>query len=677
MSIIPFSILNKTTDASAMIPVPETKIDVLFKGEIGIIQVLLPLPNIPLLYYNCEEVVEEGDLVLVPFRSKEISAIVWNINPINPYEGALKSVIRKFPHKLSHKFLDFIKKAKGYYLADLGSIAKMVLPVDIEDKYTALQQEIPLNFNLSTLNEEQEKAKKQIESSLLPSVLYGVTGSGKTEVYFNLIAEAISKGEQVLIILPEIALTQQIITRFKNKFNFESAVWHSAVTNVNKKKTLKGIIEGSVKVLIGARSSLFLPYKNLSLIIVDEEHDQSYKQESGIYYNARDMAVLRAHIFGFKIILASATPSIETYQNCKQNKYQMVHLNNRYGQALLPTVQVVDMKQEKLEKNHWISKTLQHKIQQYLESKQQVLLFLNRRGYAPLLICSSCGFKINCLHCSSSLVWHKSKKRLECHHCGFFTQLFTSCPECKNTNSFLACGPGIERLHEEVEKLFSGYRIISLSKDDMSKTKSANEILNKITNYEVDIIIGTQIITKGYHFPKLNFVGIIDADIGLSSCDLKSFESTFQILQQVSGRAGRETAGEVMLQTYQQSTKVIDYILQDDYPGFIEYELENRSKSHMPPFFKIAIIMLTAANQVKVAELAKNIVTKAPAISGVRILGPAPAVISKIKGRYRYNILVVCNKNLNIQNYISNWLKSIQIPSYATLKIDIDPYSLV
>jgi primosomal protein N' (replication factor Y) len=644
-----------------------------------IVQVLLPLPNVPLLYYEYagSEVIEVGDLVIAPFRSKELTGIVWHMNPDNPYQGPLKQIVKKHHYNLSAKLIDFINKAKNYYLTDLGSIAKMVIPVDLDDKYAPLQQEIPEQFSLPPLNDEQKAALAQIQSTHLPSVLYGVTGSGKTEVYFSLIAEIITKGGQVLIILPEIALTEQIIQRFQSRFNFPAAVWHSAVTVVNKKKTLKGLIEGNVKVLIGARSSLFLPYKNLSLIVVDEEHDQSYKQESGIYYNARDMAVLRAHLFGFKIVLASATPSIETYQNCKQNKYQMVKLASRYKEALLPDIKIVDMKKEVLEKNHWISKTLQHKINQFLNSNQQVLLFLNRKGYAPLLICGSCGFKINCLHCSSTLVWHKSKQRLVCHHCGFFTQLFDSCPECKSVNSFIACGPGIERLHEETQKLFKDYRIISISKDEMSKPKVANEILNKIINHEVDIIIGTQIITKGYHFPKLNFVGVIDADIGLSSCDIKSFESTFQVLQQVSGRAGRESAGEVMLQTFQQATKAIEYVVANDYQGFIEYELQNRSKANMPPFSKLAIIMITAANQLKAHQFAKNIVASAPVINGIKILGPAPALISKLKGRYRYNILLVANKNLGIQQYLSNWLKSVQIPSYVGMKVDLDPYSLI
>jgi primosomal protein N' (replication factor Y) len=274
-------------------------------------------------------------------------------------------------------------------------------------------------------------------------------------------------------------------------------------------------------------------------------------------------------------------------------------------------------------------------------------------------------------------VLHKKTNRLECHHCGFFTKVFTSCPDCKNDNSFIACGPGVERLQEEVTKLFPNYRIFVISKEEMSSQKLINEILGKIVNYEVDIIIGTQIITKGYHFPKLNFIGIVDADIGFSNCDLKSFEATFQLLQQVSGRAGRETAGEVMLQTYQESTKIIECILKNDYQGFMENELEIRKKAHMPPFSKIATIMLTATSQAKANEIAKSIARKAPVAKGIKILGPAPTVISKIKGKYRYNILIVCNKNLNLQQYMAKWLQECQVPSYANLKVNIDPYSII
>ncbi len=644
-----------------------------------IIQALLPLPNVPLLYYSYDSAdpITRGDLIIVPFRKKQVFAIVWQTEPLEAYQGALKQVIKKLPYTLTKTFLDFIQKAKNYYLADLGSIAKMVLPVEIEDKYPALQQDIPTSFNLPDLVDEQTQALNEINNTSKPILLYGVTGSGKTEVYFHLIADVISKGAQALVILPEIALTQQITSRFEMRFGFQAALWHSSVTNVNKKKTLKGIIQGSVKVVIGARSSLFLPYNNLELIVVDEEHDKSYKQDSSIYYNARDMAVLRSHMFSSKIVLASATPSIESYYNYKQNKYHMALLHNRHGAEAKANVRIVDMKEQKLKKNHWISDDLQQKIQQYLDNKQQVLLFLNRKGYAPLLICNACDFKIKCLHCSTSLVWHKSKDRLECHACGFYTQLFKSCPGCKALNSFIACGPGIERLQEETMKLFGKYRVLVISKEEMSNIKDINIILSKISNYEVDIIIGTQIIAKGYHFPKLNFVGVIDADIGLSSCDLKSDEMTFQILQQVSGRAGRETSGEVLLQTYQKSAQVLNYVVENDYHGFIEYELQNKRLADLPPISKVAVLMITATSQAKAALIAKNIIAKAPKSEGIKVLGPAPALLTKLKGRYRYNILVVCQKALSIQNYLSIWLSNCHVPSYATIKVDIDPYSFM
>lgn len=643
-----------------------------------ILRILLPLPNIPPLdyEYHLDEKIETSDLVLVPFKNKEITAIVFEIDPKDAFSGQLKKVIKKHSFSLSKNFMSFIIKAKEYYLADFGQIAKMVLPVEMENKYHPLEQEIPDKFNLTDLNKAQEQALEQITSSIKPSLLFGITGSGKTEVYFHLIAREIKKGKQVLLILPEIALTQQILDRFETRFGFKSGVWHSSVTKTNKQKILKGIASGSIKIIIGARSSLFLPYKDLSLIIVDEEHDQSYKQESLTHYNARDMAVLRGYLEGFRVLLGSATPSVESYHNCMHGKYQLLHLDHRYQNVLLPTIDIIDMKQEKLPEGRWISQSLKDQVDRALTKSEQVLLFLNRKGYAPVIICKSCGHKVSCRHCSTYLVLHKIKERLECHRCGFYTKIFIKCPECKLEDSFIPCGPGIERLHEEAVELFPKAKIIAISKDNFSNINEANEILHKIEKHEVDIIIGTQIITKGYHFPKLNFVGIIDVDLGFNNCDLKSFEYTFQLLQQVSGRAGRETAGRVLLQTYQKSSKIMDYVVNNNYQDFIEYELENRSKGSMPPFSKVALVMTMAAKSDKAHSFAKELLYLAPKINDLKIWGPAPASLTKLKGKYRYNLLVICSKNIALQQYLTNWIGKIKIPWQINLKIDIDPYNL-
>jgi len=643
-----------------------------------ILRILLPLPNIPPLdyEYNLDEKIEVGDLVLVPFKSKEVTAIVFEIEPKETFSGQLKKVITKHPFSLSSSFMNFIIKAKEYYLADFGQVAKMVLPMELENKYQPLEQEIPEKFNLSPLNKAQEEALEKIKNSNQPSLLFGITGSGKTEVYFHLIAEEVRKGKQVLLILPEIALTQQILDRFEARFGFKSTTWHSSVTKTNKQKILKGIASGTVQVVIGARSSLFLPYKNLSLVIVDEEHDQSYKQESLTHYNARDMAVLRGHLEDFKVLLGSATPSVESYHNATQNKYQLLYLDHRYQNVLLPSIDIIDMRKEKLPEGRWISQSLKDQVESSLTKGEQVLLFLNRKGYAPVIICKSCGHKVSCRHCSTYLVLHKSKERLECHRCGFYTKIFINCPECKTENSFIPCGPGIERLHEEAIELFPGAKIIAISKDNFSNISEANEILSKIEKHEVDIIIGTQIITKGYHFPKLNFVGIIDVDLGFNNCDLKSFEYTFQLLQQVSGRAGRETAGRVLLQTYQKSSKIMDYVVSNNYQDFIEYELENRSRGSMPPFSKVALVMIMATKSDKAHGFAKELLYLAPKVNDLKIWGPAPASLTKLKGKYRYNLLVICSKNIALQQYLSSWISKIKVPWQINLKIDIDPYNL-
>ena len=646
--------------------------------ELGLSQtllILLPMANVPPLHYICSETVSVGSIVIVPFRSKEVAGIVYKINPDEVFQGELKSVITVLDYCLADKFIQFLTITKNYYLADFGSIVKMVLPIPISAKHSFDQHIVESQFPLASLNSEQQQAYLELTQAIKPCLLFGITGSGKTEVYFHLIADVVGAGKQALVLLPEIALSEQIIQRFMKSFGFACAVWHSSITPANKKKTLSGILNGDVKVLIGTRSSLFLPYKDLGLIIVDEEHDDSYKQDSGIYYNARDMAILRAHVFEHKVILASATPSIETYRNVQRGKYQMVKLQNRYNDAALPDVAIIDMTKEKMPKQHWISPSLKAQMQKYLDAKQQVLLFINRRGYAPLLICSLCGYKVNCVYCSTSLVVHKAKNRLECHQCGFTAKLLVNCKECGSKDTFVPCGPGVERLLEECEKLFPDLRIIALSKDNMATRQAAAQILDKITNHEVDIIIGTQIITKGYHFGKLNFVGIVDADIGFSNSDLRSFETTFQILQQASGRAGRETNGQVMLQTYQPSAKILQYIATNDYEGFAQTELASRESAHMPPFNKAAIMTLTGVKQAKILEIAKDVIAACPKQSGVKIMGPALAFISKVKGRYRYKILFIFSGQISVQKYLALALQRIKLPSSITLKIDIDPYT--
>ncbi len=645
-----------------------------------IAKILLPLPKLFLLDYlvTNDLKIEIGDLVIVPFRNKDVTGITWEINSTSIVEK-LKLIKGKLPQNLriSREMLDFISRVSAYYLIDECSVAKLVLPLNIaEPPIKEKKQEIPLEFGLPSLSPNQEYALAKLKELSKPSVIKGVTGSGKTEVYFHLIADYLQQEKQVLIMLPEISLSHQIIKRFIARFNFEPVIWNSSVTKAQKKMALRGILSGNIKMVIGARSSLFLPYNNLGLIIVDEEHDTSYKQEDGLLYNARDMAVLRGSVSNkIKVVLVSATPSIETIFNTHLDKYQLIELPSRYKEASMPSVQIIDMRQEKLQKNCWLSNSLVAAIRENLAKKEQILLFLNRRGYSPLMLCKLCGYRFACAQCSAWLVVHKSTHRLECHHCGYQSKIHTSCPECLEKDSLTVCGPGIERILEEAQHLFQDHKIEVISKDQMLKPENTKELLHKMENNEIEILIGTQIITKGYHFPNLTLVGVIDADLSSTMVDLRAGERTFQLLQQVSGRAGREhKKGRVLLQSYYPDNIVLTTLKNGSEEQFIKYELENRKLAEMPPYTKMASIILTSKNEYKAFEIAKQLVAIAPQ-SSARILGPAKALMSKLAGKYRYRILVVVDKKFNLQKYLKLWLNTIKIPSNCHIKIDIDPQS--
>lgn len=644
-----------------------------------IVRVLLPkLKLFPLDYSLANEIsVEKGDLVLVPFRNKEITGIIWEINVISD-KFELKSVISKLPsdYKLSHDLVSLITKASKYYLSDLGTIAKLALPIEISEAPIKVKhQPVPADFNLTPLSDHQQGVLRELQNLSKPAVLKGVTGSGKTEIYFHLLSDYLKHNRQILIMLPEIALSEQIIARFTKRFGFAPVIWNSSVTKAQKKMILRGIVTGEVKAVIGARSSLFLPYQNLGLIVIDEEHDISYKQDDGILYNARDMAVLRASIAGIKIVLCSATPSFESIYNCNFGKYQLVELTSRYESAAMPDVEIVDMRLDKLVPGTWLSLVAINAIKQTLDRKEQVLLFLNRRGYCPLVLCRKCGYRYTCPHCSAWLILHKTPKRLECHHCGFQARVQDACPECLDVNTLTPCGPGIERIEEEILRQFSFTKVALLSKDQLGTPKAAQTLLKKMEHNEIEILIGTQIITKGYHFPNLTLVVVVDADLGLVGDDLRSRERTYQLLHQVGGRAGRESKkGSVLLQTYYPDNMVLSSLKNNEEEKFIKLELENRKSSNMPPFGKMASIIIIDKNELKASQTAKNLVAKAPS-SNVKLLGPAKSIMSKLSGKYRYRIIIIADKKFNIQNYLIAWLGSVTLPSSVQVKVDIDPQS--
>lgn len=509
-------------------------------------------------------------------------------------------------------------------------------------------------------------------------LLDGITGSGKTEVYFEAIAEIIRSDQQALILMPEIALSNSFIGRFESRFGVTPALWHSSMTPAQRRLTWRSIVTGQTKVIVGARSALFLPYADLGLIVVDEEHDGAYKQEEILIYHARDMAVVRGALSKIPVVLASATPSLETMQNVLDGRYVHLKLPDRFGGASKPDIQIIDLRLDKPERQHFIAPKLRDEMVATLEKNQQVLLFLNRRGFAPLTLCRTCGHRIECPKCTAWLVEHRRTHHLHCHHCGYSKKLPEVCPSCGEADSLVACGPGVERIAEEVAEYFPDARVLVMASDVLDTHDKLTKALEDIRDSRVDIIIGTQLIAKGHHFPMITCVGIIDADLGLSGGDLRATERSFQLLHQVAGRAGREElSGHVFLQTYNAEQRVMQMLAEDNRDGFMAVEAEERRRAHMPPFARLAALVISGSNEAATREAALAIGRVAPKAEGVRILGPAQAQMYRIRGKYRQRILIQADKNLNIQKMISEWLKGIKRPSSIRVQVDIDPQSFL
>jgi len=540
------------------------------------------------------------------------------------------------------------------------------------------------NFLKNTLTPEQDIASNKIikrieEEGFETFLLDGVTGSGKTEVYFEGIAKIISeKRGQVLILMPEIALSNSFIRRFAERFGVKPALWHSSLTPAQRRLTWRSIVLGQTKVVVGARSALFLPYADLKMIVVDEEHDPAFKQEEVTIYNARDMAVVRAYQARIPVILASATPSLETMHNTWEGRYTLLSLPDRYGGASKPDIKIIDLRIDKPERLHFMSPILIEEVKKTLAANQQALLFLNRRGFAPLTLCRTCGHRMECPKCTSWLVEHRRTNHLQCHHCGFSMKIPVECPECRDKDSLVACGPGVERIAEEVKEYFPAARSLILASDITDTHDKLIKSLDAIKNGEVDIIIGTQIIAKGHHFPKITCVGIIDADLGLSGGDLRATERSYQLLHQVAGRAGREELkGRVFLQTYNAEQRVMQMIVADDRDKFLEAEARERQRAKMPPFSRLAALIIASKNEKQAKDVAMLIGRSAPRVEGVQILGPAPAQMYRIRGNYRQRILIRADKNLNIQKMIAEWVGALKIPSSVRVVIDIDPQNFL
>lgn len=536
------------------------------------------------------------------------------------------------------------------------------------------------------LTEEQQAAAdilvRKVNNGFSATLLDGVTGSGKTEVYFEAVAAALASGKQVLVLVPEISLTSQWLKRFENRFGVTPFIWHSEVGIKDKAKAWKAIARNQAKVVVGARSALFLPYADLGIIVVDESHDHSFKQESLVTYQGRDMAVLRAHLEKIPVILSTATPDLETIVNAEEGKYDCVKLTKRFAKAVLPEIKILDLKKDKPQKGEWgvsfIAPTLVDELQHNLERGEQSMLFLNRRGYAPLLICRDCGHRMQCPHCTAWLAEHRLTGELICHHCGF--KMFTPkrCPECSSEEGLTACGPGVERIAEEVSKRFPTARTAILSSDVTVNYKAISEVIHKTANKEVDILIGTQILAKGHNFPDLTLVGVIDADLGLMGTDLRASEQTFQLLAQVSGRAGRgEKKGVVYLQTLYPDNLVLQAVIQHNREAFIEIEKNSRRFLKMPPYGKLAALIVSSANQQAAEATAYYLGKCAPNTELIETLGPAPAPMNLLRGRYRYRLLLKTAKNINIQEVLKKWLSMVKIKSNVRVDVDINPYSFM
>ncbi len=509
-------------------------------------------------------------------------------------------------------------------------------------------------------------------------LLDGVTGSGKTEVYFEAIAATLARGRQVLVLLPEIALSAPWLERFTERFAAPPAEWHSDLTAAARRSVWRGVAEGRVRVLVGARSALFLPFGELGLLIVDEEHEAAFKQEDGVPYHARDMAVVRARLEGCPIVLVSATPSLETLTNAETGRYSRLHLPERHGSAGLPAIEAVDMTAAPPPPGRFLSPPLLASLATTLAAGEQSMLFLNRRGYAPLTLCRACGHRLECPHCTAWLVEHRLVGRLVCHHCGHQVPRPAVCPECGAEASLAACGPGVERIAEEVDQRLPGARWALATSDTLHGPRSAAALMQQVGERAVDIVIGTQLLAKGHHWPMLTLVGVVDADLGLAGGDLRAAERTYQLLHQVAGRAGRaERPGRVLLQTCSPAHPVIDALVRGDRDGFLALEAEARRRRGLPPFGRLAAIVVSGPDSSTADRVAAMLGRTAPNGRHLEVLGPAPAPLAVLRGRHRRRLLLKAARQVPIQEVIGRWLAPLTLPSSVRVTVDVDPYSFL
>ncbi len=707
------------------------------KQQMETVRVLLPLPlgNGYDYLVPPDLSIPQGSFVMVPLGRKEgVIGVVWGegSGTVDPRKlKAITSVLDLAPlDEITRRFVTWVA---GYTLTSAGSILKMVLggqlrPLKEKDKvpdtlieYKRLiraadaaqldprlrgddegreeddegREEDNTQTLLSkygnyidtlapTLSAEQDSAAAALTSAVKDNafsvtLLDGVTGSGKTEVYGEALAQCFKDGQQALLLLPEIAMTAALFLRLEARFGLAPTLWHSGLTEKQRRLNWHAIKQGKARFILGARSALFLPYADLGLIVVDEEHEGAYKQEEGVIYHGRDMAVVRANLGAIPIVLASATPSLETLHNVQQGKYRHLILRRRFGEASMPTIKIVDLRHEKMPTQSFISDPLLQALQSALENGQQAMLFLNRRGYAPLTLCRACGLRLQCPSCTSWMIEHKRTGRLHCHQCGYSMTIPKACPACGAEDKFAACGPGIERIAEEIAARLPDARTAIMASDTIADAKAAQAMVKQMDDHSIDLLIGTQIMAKGYHFPRLTTVGVIDADLGLAGGDPRAAERTFQLLQQVAGRSGRaEDAGTVYLQTTNPDHPVMQALIKGDRDAFMQAEMRERKNYHLPPFGRLATITIAGADKQQVIDVARLIASVAPQTMNMRILGPAPAPFAILRGKHRYRLMVqTASRGVALSSALGAWIAPLSLPRTIKVQVDIDPYSFL
>ena len=620
-----------------------------------------------------------GSIVLVPFgREKEIG-VVWDRVEETNKKFQLKTILEKKSVSFNKNLVKFINWFSLYNLVPKGMALKMCMgdksvfsKSSDSFKETVAGSRIKFNLNL-----EQNKCLNDIKkfgNKFNVTLLQGITGSGKTIVYFERIKENILKNKQSLVLLPEIFLTDQFNQRFEDYFGFKPAIWHSKITKKNRRIIWNNIINGKIKLVVGARSSLFLPFKDLGLIVVDEEHDSSYKQDEGIRYNARDMAISRASMENIPVLLSTSIPSLETYNNVKNKKYNLTKLEKRYKNFSLPATEVVNLNLDRKKKNIWLDSKTLNLVRKYLEKKDQVLFFLNRRGYAPFMICKTCGSKLNCPNCSIFLTFHKHINKAMCHHCGYKCSTNQKCKKSDSNCEFQMYGPGVEKIFAELKQIFPEKKIKILSSDFLNKKKETKNLLADIENNEVNILVGTQLISKGFNFPNLNCIVVVDADFSGMGFDLRSTEKNIQLYNQLSGRAGRFSKDSLVIyQTFNPSDETLKNVIENDPDKFLEEEIHLRKEKNLPPFTRLIALIVASKNERDGFLEAQKIKKNLSSLQNTEVMGPVTSPIFKIKNKYRTRLLLRSKSNLFIQKEVAKILKKINLSKKIKLTVDVDP----